>query len=244
MNISGINTTFTLTDDWARYEITETATGTYVDAGIIQGVVNDFIYMYGAQVEELDYSTSYIPTFNATFTRNQDIVNNAGTSATYNSVEGTLFVEAARDSNDGNNGGFQINDGTSANNIRLFFNQTDTFSVITTVGGVNNVVKTANPITSSTVLNRLAVTWKLNDYKIWANGLQVASDTSAAVYPIGTLNNLDLINQINDYFDGKTSQIQVFNTALSDFDLLNLTSNATSYASYEIMRTSLNFNIQ
>ena len=239
----GGSTSHTLTTDWARYEHKTVNDGNTYQGLFVDDISVGTIYAWGAQIEALSYATSYMPTNGSTVTRNQDIVNNAGTSATYNSEEGTFFVECARDSNDGNTGGVQINDGTVNNSLRLFFNQTDTISVITRIGGSNDVVKTAQAITSSTAMNKFALVWKLNDYKLYYNGSELWSDTSANVYPIGTLNVIDFQNQSTP-FNGKTSQVQVFNTALSDFDLQNLTSNATAYATYETMRTSLNFNIQ
>ena len=54
---------------------------------------NGSVYIYGAQVEELSYATSYIPTYGAVRTRLQDSVTGAGTSSDFNSVEGVLFAE-------------------------------------------------------------------------------------------------------------------------------------------------------
>ena len=242
MNISGINTIFTLTDDWARYEITETATGTFVDAGISQGVVNDFIYMYGAQVEELDYSTSYIPTSGATFTRNQDIVNNAGTSATYNSTEGVLFVEVAGLIDGEVNRNISINDGTSSNQVSIYLNSAA--GKITALISSNNVDAYLDSIGHNQLdFNKIALSYKNNDINLWINGVEAATNITQNA-PIG-LSSMRFANGGDGSpFYGKTSQIQVFNTVLSDFDLQNLTSNATAYATYETMRTSLNFNIQ
>jgi len=240
MNISGINTIFTLTDDWARYEITETATGTFVDAGISQGVVNDFIYMYGAQVEELDYSTSYIPTSGATFTRNKDIVNNAGTSATYNSTEGVLFVEMAALDNDCD---FILGlFGGTDDQVRIRLNNSIKAQLY-----VLGVLQT-NMIFATTLTDnhKIAFKYKENDFALWIDGVEVKTDTNGITFTANALTKLNLssLNSSSSNVEAKISQVQVFNTALSDFDLQNLTSNATAYATYETMRTSLNFNIQ
>ena len=74
-------TTVTLTTDWARYEVTETASGSsgYYTIGLRQGlggvVINSKItvYAYGAQVEAGSVATSYIPTTSgSTATRQAD----------------------------------------------------------------------------------------------------------------------------------------------------------------------------
>ena len=222
LDISDISTDFTLTDEWMRYEITETAVANFADFALNNASVGDFFYVWGAQIEELSYATSYIPTDGTSVTRNQDVCNNGGTgTGLINSAEGVLYLEIARDSNDGTTGGIQINDGTDNNNLRLFFNQTDTISVITRVGGSNNIVKTAQAITSSTAMNKFALVWKLNDYKLYYNGAELWSDTSASVYPIGTLNVIDFKNQSNPLF-GKTKCLAVF-PFLTDTELAELT---------------------
>ena len=47
--------------------------------------------IWGAQLEQLSHSTSYIPTNGAANTRLQDIANNSGNSTLINSTEGVLY---------------------------------------------------------------------------------------------------------------------------------------------------------
>jgi hypothetical protein len=215
--------------------------------GNTSATTGDYIYYWGAQLEEGSYATSYIPNFGtaAGVTRNQDIFTRDGIGSLINSEEGTLFVEMARNSNDGAVGGIQINGGNNVNSLKIFFNQADTISVITRVGGSNNVVKTAQTIASSTAMNKFALVWKLNDYKLYYNGDELWSVTSASVYPIGTLNNLEFKNQ-DIPFEGKVKQLQVYKTALTDEQLLQLTgeSGTDFYESYAEMASALTYTIQ
>ncbi len=52
-------------------------------------------FISGAQFEEKNYSTSYIPTTNSTVTRNQELAIDAGSAPVFNSEEGTMYAEFA-----------------------------------------------------------------------------------------------------------------------------------------------------
>ncbi len=83
--------------------------------------------------------------------------------------------------------------------------------------------------------------YKANDFALWVNGVEVATDTSG-LSPIG-LNNLAFNDgESNDFF-GKTKNIQAFNTALSDSDLLSLTTTGSVpyWTQYSAMATTLNY---
>jgi hypothetical protein len=96
-------TTITLTTEWARYEVTETAIQTfgYYSIGLRQGlggvVMNSSItvYAYGAQVETGSVATSLIPTSGSTATRAKDDLEITGSDFTgfFNNSEGTFYVE-------------------------------------------------------------------------------------------------------------------------------------------------------
>ena len=72
-------------------------------------------YIYGYQLENGAYKTSYIPTTTAPATRTADVCNNAGTSATFNSTEGVLFAEIAALADDSTQRFISLGDGTSNN---------------------------------------------------------------------------------------------------------------------------------
>jgi hypothetical protein len=221
-----VNEDFTATSEWVRYTSTFTTDAAASSFGsgtrFRKFTNNNEVLFFGIQLEQQSFATSYIPTTGSTVTRNQDLCTGSGSVSLIDSTEGVLYAEIARNDNSGNVGGIQISDGSINNNLRIFFNQDDTVSVITRVGGSNNVVKTAQSITSSTAMNKFALVWKLNDYKLYYNGAELWSDTSASVYPVGTLNNLEFKNQTVP-FNGKTKCLAVWKEALTDAELTSLT---------------------
>jgi len=229
---------------WYRCTLNYDTTAAHSAQAYVSDTSTGSIYMWGNQIEPLPYSTSIIPTSGIAATRNKDIVNNAGTSATYNSTEGVLFVEMATFADDDNSFRFiSLNDGTPNNAVKFVFHFNTVYAE-TVVGGVNQGT-TSYVFPSITSKNKIAFKYKENNFSFWVNGAEVGTDLVGSVLAANTLNNLsfDRGDSASPFY-GKTSQVQVFNTALSDFDLQNLTSNATAYATYETMRTSLNFNIQ
>jgi len=177
---------------------------------------------WGAQFELGSYPTSLIPTSGSTVTRNQDIFTRDGIGSLINSTEGVLFVEMAALSNDGTYRQLTLSDGTTANRILVdFTNASNQIRVFCGSGGVSQVSETFN-VTSSLSFNKIAFKYKLNDFALWVNGVEVATDTSG-ITPIG-LNKLSFNNGAGSFdFYGKVKQLQVFKTALSDSELVTLT---------------------
>ena len=91
------NASFTVTNEWQRFEVTGTTTDVYaVDFRNASTTLSE-VLVWGAQGENLSYATSYIPTNGEAngVTRNQDVCNNGGSLASINSTEGTLYAEIA-----------------------------------------------------------------------------------------------------------------------------------------------------
>jgi hypothetical protein len=81
----------TLTNDWQRFSVTSTFSGTGDNVRIrVQSLEVGTMYFFGGQVEEQSYATSYIPTAGTTITRAAETCNNSKPSV--NSTEGVLYA--------------------------------------------------------------------------------------------------------------------------------------------------------
>ena len=199
-------------------------------------------YAYGAQFEEGSYSTSLIPTYGSPYTRLGEVVKDAGDVNTFNSTEGVLFAEISALANDLTNRYISINDGATGNSIRFYYSTTSqTFRARYYVGGAAqcSLVYVATDLTQSA---KIAFKWKVNDFALWVDGVEVHTDDSGTVNPTNTFDRLDFKFINIESFYGKTSQIQVFNTALTDVELADLTTPIT-YDSFNEMANALNLTI-
>ena len=71
-------------------------------------------------------------------------------------------------------------------------------------------------------VNKVALKYKLNDFSLWVNGVEVATDILGNA-PIA-LNVLNFDNGVGGAdFYGNTKDVRVYNTALTDQELINLT---------------------
>ena len=88
---------FTLTNSWARYDVTETAVSSLATMSIgVKGNQSDAtatIYVWGAQIEEGSFPTSYIKTTGSTATRSADVANINTSLFGYNNAKGTLVCD-------------------------------------------------------------------------------------------------------------------------------------------------------
>ena len=220
-----VSTTIILTSSWVRYSITHTFNSTSSDLRILlddNGVTATTYDVWGSQLEAGSYPTSYIKTSGSTVTRNQETYTKTGISDLINSEEGVLFVEMAALSDDLSYRQISLSDGTSNNRIYLQYNAvSNNIAAVVKVGG-STTAYTSTTLSSSNItdFNKIGFKWKLNDFALWINGVEVSTDTSGGV-PTGL--NEFTFNQTSSDFYGKVKQLQVFKTALSDSELATLT---------------------
>jgi len=227
----GTKTVVTLTNEWQRFTYTDTS-GTTNNAGVeIRGTYTDTdvdVLLFGFQMEQASYATSYIPTSGSTVTRSGETCSGAGNSTVFNDSEGVLFVEMAALDNQGSATStvISINDGTSSNRIHLFYFVADnTIYANYRSGGTTR--STAEFTLSNTAnVNKFAYKWKSGDFALWVNGVEVDTDTNTTMISSDTLDELDFYaGGGGANFYGKTKDLRVYNTALSDSELQALTSN-------------------
>ena len=220
---------------WYRCSITYTSTSTTAKGRIYiatadgtepyQGNGTSGVYLFGAQLEAGSYPTSYIKTTGSTVTRNQDEYTKTGISDKINSEEGVLFVEMAALVNadaTNPNRGISISSGSTNNTIYIYFQSgTNRLSFILISGGTTQFSGSTTSF-DVTSFNKIALKYKANDFALWINGTEIATDTSGTA-PTG-LSELRFDNGAgNDKLFGKVKQLQVFKTALSDSELATLT---------------------
>ena len=179
------------------------------------------MYLYGFQIEQGSYPTSYIPNHSGgTITRGAETNIVEGISSVIGQTEGTLygevkFFETSVDSI------ISLSDGTNENRI-LFSKKNDNkyaLYVQATTTQVNIETSGAFDLDS---YHKFALIYKANDFKLYVDGTLELSATSGSV-PVG-MSQLEFYNPSGSSpFYGNAKQILVFPEALSDADCITLT---------------------
>jgi hypothetical protein len=193
----------------------------YPDATYSSHTTSGSYYIWGAQSEQQSYATSYIPTNGAANTRLQDIANNSGNSSLINSTEGVLYAEIAALANDGTFRIISLTDGSTSNRVSLIYKTRNNSFRIMVLSG-STVFDKHHTVTSTLDFHKVAIKYKANDFAVWIDGVEVATDTSGAA-PIG-LSKLSFDSGTGgNKFNGKVKALAVYKEALTDAELQSLT---------------------
>ena len=221
-----VDENFTATSEWVRYTHTFTSDSSATSFGSNSRyrklTSNNEILFYGMQLEQLGYATSLIPTLTgSTETRATETANGAGSAELINSTEGVLYAEIAALVNSGLVRYLGLSDGSNNNRVVILNDGTaNRIRAIVSSGGTKYADLFYN-VTDVTDFHKVAVKYKANDFALWIDGVERATDTSGSA-PIG-LNDLEFDLNTGGAFYGKCKALAVFNEALSDDELNNLT---------------------
>ena len=221
--IAGSGSIEAVGNDWYRLQATGTSSLT-TEVPQIQlsnsASVNDYLYIWGAQLEQGSYATSYIPTSGSTVTRNQDLFTRDGIGSLINSTEGVLFVEMAALSTSIDSGYLSLNNGGNYQ-IRIGYLSGNIYIQIRINGSVPYFYSFVGTISD---FNKIAVKWTVSEQKVYVNGSPVDTGVASTIFPTDTLNNMEFaVNGATPLF-AKVKQLQVYDTALTDTQLAALTS--------------------
>ena len=210
----------TITNEWQRYDITTDADGT-TEYPRIQFSGTGSLYAWGFQTEQRSFATSYIPTSGTTVTRVGETCVNA--TPEINSEEGTLYAEISGfTSNAFSNNSISITGASNDNRLYIYRSNTDNKYGFAVFSGGSLQCNIKTDVVDFSVNAKIAVKYKLNDFALYLNGTQVATDSGGST-PIG-LNSLQFNGGLgNSPFYGNTKDLQYFNKALGDYQLAQLT---------------------
>lgn len=215
---------------WYKCSITQVLTSTtrlnvfLSEDGITrtyQGDGTSGIYIWGAQLEEQSYATSYIPTNGANATRVAETLSKTGLGNYINSSEGVLYAEIKQLDESGVFRLIQLTDGTQNNRIVIYFNVTNGF--VSTFINYNNVEQ-YNYISSTNAseFTKIAIIYSANKVATFINGVKVDEQLSSINTPLN-LSKLDFSGSGSSFFYGKVKDLRVYNQALTDVQLQTLT---------------------
>ena len=208
----------TVTPQWQRFKHSGSSKSR-LQLSLRQSQTSDFadVSIWGGQLEDGTYPTSYIKTEASAVTRLKDECINGGDSDLFDITEGTFFVDSYV-YNSGSTTTIGLNDGSDSNKLLLLFQSYGTQVRVFSSGGVSSFLNL-----TFDQRNKIAVTFKENEYKFFINGALVGSDTSATV-PSG-IDRLNFSNRTNtaNHFEGKVHDTRVYDRVLTEAEAIELT---------------------
>ena len=236
-----------LTDGWFKCSVTTTNSKKKIYIKLYNGTTTYYtgdgtsgVYVYGAQLEQSSFATSYIPTEGSIKTRLADAAFGAGSSDLINSTEGVLYAEIAALADDGTARTISINNTVSNRVFLQLRSATGQVNSGIVVGGALQGNAMSYSISQTSNI-KLAIKYKLNDFALWVNGVEVGTSTGN-VFTSGALNDLSFDSGDGaEKFFGKTKCVAVFKEALNNDELECLT--GEGYDSFNALALANNYTI-
>ena len=206
---------------WYRCSAKFTATATAsVNYGFyLNNATDKSVHIWGAQVELGSYATSYIPTQGAISTKVDEVCSDAGNNQVINSIEGVLYWNIITQDKNSSSKAISINNGI--NTILSIYFYSSSINVVFNVNGVNQFY--ANFGLTIGQEYKIAVLYQENNFALYVNGVKRAEDTNGSVPSVDTFDRLNLSEVSGGKFYGNVKEVKLYNTALTDQELINLT---------------------
>ena len=211
-------TVCTLTTSWQRFTLSEVQSGGF--AGLwVTLIPSGGIYIWGAQLEDSTYATSYIPTTSAAVTRNADEIYKTGISSLIGQTEGVLFVDINYISHEAQSI-LAIEDWVANSTVIRILADTSTSLGAQVFTGGNQYIATF----SSAVIGqryKCALAYKANDFAFYINGTQISTSSSGTVPTNANVRFGAFVS--GQVMNGQINQAALFPTRLTNAELATLT---------------------
>jgi len=227
---SNTNNTFNLTETWQRFEVNGTTSG----IGSTNFYAVDFrgsgtlteLLIWGGQSEALTYATSYIPTNGSTVTRASETCTNAGNSTLINSTEGVLYAEiAGLVDADTSDRVISLSDNSITNRVEMKLSSSGSIQGRFDSAS-SDITLTETGLTASN-FNKIALIWSSGKCALFINGVKEQEDLTFNTFASDVLFDLSFDSAYlggSSNFYGEVKALTVYNTALTDAELIELTS--------------------
>jgi len=182
-------------------------------------------YIYGAQLEQGSYATSYIPTNGQTETRLADVCQGGGDESTFNDSEGTIYGELNIKKDGVSSQAFiSLSNGDINKRIVLYHNANYAFIFfIENLGIVAQI--SVNNLDNRTIF-KFAAKYKNGDNALFINGSKIATTNTGNIIDFDGLSEFSFQNPNGaNKYEGLVKSIAYFPEALTDTELQQLTSN-------------------
>ena len=213
-----------LDSDWQRLTISKEFTTSTTRVGVIIAGTDGDILLSGAQFENSSFATSLIETSGTTVTRNKDEANSSGDSSLINSTEGVLYAEIAALADDTIQRSISLSNSTIQNTVEIFYNS-GTNQVSFRIRAANANITVQNIVVSDRAqFIKVALKYKSGDIEGFINGVKEVDRTDSFSFS-DSLSELAFDRGGNQsHFEGKIKSVAVFKEALTDAQLISLTS--------------------
>ena len=190
-------------------------------SGSFAGDGTSAISVYGFQIEEASYPTSYIPTYGSSVTRSADSCLATSISDVIGQTQGTFYWEGSLEENpSGTNMQFALSDGTTSQQIKFVISSSSTYVAAEVKnGGVQQFYNNHN--IDAKTNRKYAIAYDANDFAFYIDGIQIATDTSGSV-PACSKISFDSGVSANG-IHGNFKSVVLFPTRLTNAELAALT---------------------
>ena len=179
--------------------------------------------VWGAQLEQGSYATSYIPTQGSAVTRVADVGGSTGDiSSVVNSQEGTFMFEGSFSDQ---NLKVSLNSSTTtfSNRISIRTMSDTQFRIDYFAGGVGN--QAFFNVSSTKDNAKIAIKWISGSLVVYHNGTEVVDVTNIGDFSPNILNRISLsaADNTSNKFKGRAKQFRVYDEYLSNAEMVKLT---------------------
>ena len=218
VNLGGF---FTLNGEWQRLEYVST-TGNQFIINTYGGATARDIEIFGAQIEEGSYATSYIPTQGTAQTRLADSCSQTVPDGVIGQTEGSVYweIDVQTTVATANENILNIDNGSGFGHT-IYFQKTSTGNLVGEMyvsGGIQASFSKSN-ITKG--IHKMAMAYANNNTAFFVDGVQVGVTDTSCTVPL--MSRIQLGNGVFGAMTGLSNDVKLYNTRLLNSELQALT---------------------